>query len=720
MAPDSFSAPYGQNILKRSAVGLLLVVLVAGGASWLWLATRPGISLSAARGLYAEEGTSVRYRWTTNLAAVPIRRYRGPSLLRLVLAEPRPRAGGLPTVAIGDGAGAVIHVTIAPEPRRYHLMLPAASGELVLRAPLERAPEPDGRWLGIQLRSAALTRYWGAGEVGLRGLLATFLTIPLVLLVRWTAYRDYGPLALLTVLALVVRVYRLHSAPPGFNQDEAVSLVDAWHLLYTGRDHLGNRLPLAAFEALGDWVSPLLTYMQLPWVAILGPGPFAGRLATAVAGTLAVPASYMLARAANLSRPASLCTALVVALSPWQTFLSRFAIPPALVPVSWTLCVWAALRFLQGSTRATGLALVAGLGLYAYPTMKLAVPLLVAWAVLLRLMCDGRRAARAWLVPAVLLMALWLPFVGLTFLNEQSGTRFNQTLLRASSPGEWLAKWAAGYLANLRPGFLYRHGDGDPIHGVPGHGMELGVAAPLALLGVGALAWQCAGSGTRTNTADERRRRFEAWLLAGATALGPLPASLTAYNPHPFRAAALAPMYALVVGFGCAAAVRIISRIRPVACRRVIWGAASSAFVVALCWQAGAWFRDYLTGYPPPVAPANQDGLLETMQRAIKYAPRYDEVRFEAGDMIAPHVYLLAAQPMPPPEAQAKIEVIRQPGRFNVVRGIGVYRFDHWPDVPDGLPVLDAITDRYGGAAYVIQEWQDAGRRVLLVRRMIH
>ena len=42
----------------------------------------------------------------------------------------------------------------------------------------------------------------------------------------------------------------------------------------------------------------------------------------------------------------------------------------------WALCVWAAIRFVRDGRRrdALWLALAAGIGLYAYPTMKLAVP----------------------------------------------------------------------------------------------------------------------------------------------------------------------------------------------------------------------------------------------------------------------------------------------------------------------------------------------------------
>src|SRR5204862_3705845 len=128
------------------------------------------------------------------------------------------------------------------------------------------------------------------------------------------------------------RVIMLRAAPPGFSQDEAVSLVDAWNLARTGRDHLGHLLPLGAQEALGDWISPLLTYLELPPVALFGPAPLVGRLVTALLGALAAPLIFVLARALRLPTLAGVGAGLVAALSPWQIFMSRIALPGALAP----------------------------------------------------------------------------------------------------------------------------------------------------------------------------------------------------------------------------------------------------------------------------------------------------------------------------------------------------------------------------------------------------
>jgi hypothetical protein len=362
---------------------------------------------------------------------------------------------------------------------------------LLLRSSVAQPPSGEPRWVGVQLLGLEATAVGFPSQAVVLALLVALASIPITLALVWSIRRGYGAVAALTALGLALRTLMLDRVPAGFFQDEAVSLVDAWHLAHTGRDHLGHLLPLGALEAFGDWISPLFTYLAVPVVALFGPNLLAGRLLAAVAGTLAIPAGYALARAFKLPVVAAACAALVVAVSPWQILRSRAATPPALVPLCWTLCLLAALRLVQRGRRreALWLALAAGIGIYSYPTMKLAVPLLVGLATLLAWLRHGRRAVRGWLLAALLLALLWLPFVSVTLLNEDSAMRARSKLLQADSPAAWLAQWAASYSSYFLPDFYYT--TGDPSNGMPDRGVELLAEAPLVLLGLGALAWCC-------------------------------------------------------------------------------------------------------------------------------------------------------------------------------------------------------------------------------------
>jgi len=211
---------------------------------------------------------------------------------------------------------------------------------------------------------------------------------------------------------------------------------------------------------------------------------------------------------------------------------------------------------------------------------------------------------------------------------------------------------------------------------------------------------------------------MEWWFLAGIILLAPLPASLTQPSPHSYRAALIAPLYALLAGLGAVALLQLLARIPRVLPRRAAQAAAAALLVAALGWQAGVWFRDYVRDYPQQQAWENQDGLLEAMTRAIRYAPGFDEIWISYQNINEPYIYLLAAQPMPPSQAQAQIQVTREPGHFNAVTSLGKYKFVRVDQIPKQLPVLEAIPDRYGGAAFLLQQWQHDGKRILIVRRM--
>ena len=75
-----------------------------------------------------------------------------------------------------------------------------------------------------------------------------------------------GILAILTALALVLRVWALGQVPPGIDADEAALGYNAYSLLKTGRDEYGVPHPLV-FESFGDYKRPVYFYFAIPSIA---------------------------------------------------------------------------------------------------------------------------------------------------------------------------------------------------------------------------------------------------------------------------------------------------------------------------------------------------------------------------------------------------------------------------------------------------------------------
>ena len=667
------------------------------------------------------------FRWTSSRAEFALISHTGPAQIGLDLSIAGwPRQPELP-VQVESDAGVLGTLLVTPQPRHFRFLLPPGATFLRLRVPVARSGD-DWRWLGVQVSSISATPSGLPLAVILQALALSLGGVVLAWALALAVQHGYGGVAALTLVGLALRLLWINDSPPMIHRDEAVSLVDAWYLARTGHDHLGNFLPLAAFEAYGDWVSPLLTYLLLPWVALFGPQPIVARAVTAVFGALAIPAIYGLAKELRLP-VAAICAAAVTALSPWQIFLSRVAIPPALVATTWTLCLWAAVRFVASGRRAdaTWLAAAAGVSLYAYPTMKMAVPLLVLLAAALALLRHGWRAPGRWWLPAVALGLLWLPFGASTLLNPASGARLQLVAIKADSAGEWLARWWNNYAVYFQPGLYYVAGGIRKIvQGLPDHGLALGaeMVPLLGVLGLPALAVARRRDTVRAGAGAQLPGvPMHVWvLLLGTILLAPLPASLTAGNPHAFRASPLAPLYAIVIGIGAATEWIILGWLLPRRARTVARVAAALALGIALAWQSGAWFADLLQNYPRQ-ADATwffADREIETMRLVADYAPHYDEVWLDTTTIGRPYIFLLAAQAVAPAETQTELLVERRPPAINKVTQIGRYHFADFPPlrVPAALPVLDALPTRDGGPGYLIQEWKRAGRRILIVRGM--
>jgi len=185
------------------------------------------------------------------------------------------------------------------------------------------------------------------------------------------------------LVAAALRFFDLTRVPPALNQDEAVNGYDAYSLLLTGRDHLGHPFPIAGLESFGDWVSPLLTFLSVPFVGMLELDLWTIRAVPAAMGVLAVPLVYRLGVELLGSRAVGVGAAWLLAVSPWHVHLSRWAIPPALVPTMVALLLlavaWTGRR--GGGRAAVATSLVAALTVLSYPTMKLYVPLLLVAAL---------------------------------------------------------------------------------------------------------------------------------------------------------------------------------------------------------------------------------------------------------------------------------------------------------------------------------------------------
>lgn len=91
---------------------------------------------------------------------------------------------------------------------------------------------------------------------------------------KWVAIS----LAFIMLLAASLFFFKLNEAPPCLNADEASFAYNAYSILKTGRDEYGEFMPLR-LKAFGDNRFPLITYLDVPWVALFGLNETSARMA---------------------------------------------------------------------------------------------------------------------------------------------------------------------------------------------------------------------------------------------------------------------------------------------------------------------------------------------------------------------------------------------------------------------------------------------------------
>ena len=351
------------------------------------------------------------------------------------------------------------------------------------------------------------------------------------------ARTDVAIVAALTLMAAVLRFWRLGSVPLGLHGDEAWTALDAQRILREG--WIGPYVT----SALGQPTGPL--YVTAALFKFLPDTAFTVRFSMALFGVATIPIAYA-AFACMFNRTVAAFGAALLALMMWHLHLSRTAFmvvswPFMEVLVLWVL--WLALR--RRSFWLFGIAgALHGLGVYSYNAYLLFVPvpfIALAWATLYER--GWRRRARFLLVDcgvfAVCALAMAAPLIGYAGTHGSEYRQHDRVVGLTSSsqwkdagvPGKAKLIWnragelERGLILGDRPDF----GDGLATAGHPAVGPWMSL---LALAGLGFAIW--------------RWRRPEYAVVLGSFIVLPLGALLTVEDGLFRRTLGLAPFVALL------------------------------------------------------------------------------------------------------------------------------------------------------------------------------
>jgi len=403
-------------------------------------------------------------------------------------------------------------------------------------------------------------------------------------------------LILILLAAAVLRFWQLGSIPPSPDWDEAALGYNAYSILVTGRDEYGTKFPLV-LRSFDDYKPPLYAYLAIPSIALFGLNTWSVRLPSAVAGVLAVVGTYFLvmelfqvqkgairqlADKAQSSKEAihhssfiihhsnsiALVSAMLLALSPWHLQFSRIAFE---ANIGLTLNIWAIAFFFFGLKKKGAMIASAScfaLGLYAYHSERIFLPLIVCLLAYLyrrELLAAKKKVLISSIVGIIIAVPLIPVFFNQTTLMRFRGTSSlaDQTGLLARSVAKlaedqknhnplgiifdnrrivWAKTILDGYLSHYSLRWLFLTGDNDRHH-APGMGLLYLWELPFLLYGI----YQFAKTGNRA-----------AYLIFGWFLIAPIAASPTSETPHAIRSIVFLPTFQIFTAYGIVSVCQLI------------------------------------------------------------------------------------------------------------------------------------------------------------------
>ena len=296
-------------------------------------------------------------------------------------------------------------------------------------------------------------------------------------------------LIIILLVAAGLRFFALDKYPVGLFGDEVDVGYQAYSLLKTGKDYMGQTLP-TYIHSLSEWRAPLFIYATVPSVAIFGLNELGVRAGSAFFGVLGVFLIYLLSKKL-WGEKVGLFSALLLAILPWHIHYSRAAFEVTLLL---DLVLAGVLLYLDSTKRKAFLYLSAvcfALTFYTYSIATLFTPLFLA--LLIFVQKDYLNPKKVVTFGGVIALVL-LPFLYQLFFGEAGGrfslisvfsddTLIDRVNIERSETGEPSERlfhnkfitWGEAILANytrvFSPEFLFINGDPNPRHNVPQTGM---------------------------------------------------------------------------------------------------------------------------------------------------------------------------------------------------------------------------------------------------------
>jgi 4-amino-4-deoxy-L-arabinose transferase-like glycosyltransferase len=268
-------------------------------------------------------------------------------------------------------------------------------------------------------------------------------------------------------------------------------------------------MPLT-FEAFGDYKLPVYIYSAVPFVGILGLNEWVVRLPSMLAGVLSVLLIYWIILIESRNQTWAVTSALLLAVSPWATFLSRIALEANLAFCLFLIGIFFLIlgyKLRQIAKKNSvicfiGAALFFGLTLFTYNSARVFIPLFLVTVAIVRFSAV-RELGKKLLIPA-LIFVLFIGAAGFLALTQDSASRYywvsivdegainflNQSRGESQLPGILTKlvynrysyfgyEFVKNYISHYSPYFLFVRGGDNYQFSVQNMGLMYALEAPF-------------------------------------------------------------------------------------------------------------------------------------------------------------------------------------------------------------------------------------------------
>lgn len=426
----------------------------------------------------------------------------------------------------------------------------------------------------------------------------------------------------LTLLGAFLRLNNIIKNPVSLNIDEVSYGYSAYSILKTGHDENGIFMPLT-FRSTGDYKDPVLIYSLVPMIAIFGLNEFSVRITTAILGILTIPVFFMLASTLTGNKKVALVATVLLAISPWHIYYSRFASASLMGLFFLILGMWFFVKREQSKIWAILASLVLALSMYTYHSLKLFIPLFLASLIFIQFkkgtayrknLISFTATGFIFILPLLYLMVFGgvNTRAGMVFLTQDIDYTRYVILDHLHRNGEIFLLflfWVKRYLNYFQPDFLFFNGLNMTTVGTLGMGVLYLFELPWLVLGIAELI---------TKHKDYIKLVI-LWIL-----LGLLPTSWANNEQSALRSLIILPMVILVVSFGALRFFQLITKVNKY--WKFLLAGGYFVFMVIILMQA---FLVFTVHFPKQRGEAFMEGTKESILDALANKEKYQEIVYD-------------------------------------------------------------------------------------------